>query len=69
MHGLGDASDYGVGAVGYAVVRQESGITQGLVAAKAKLKHSPPRVNLSSHGDNFASECESCPGRDACHRT
>ena len=51
MHGLGDASDYGVGAVGYAVVRQESGITQGLVAAKAKLAKqglSIPRLGLIS---------------------
>ena len=37
MHGFGDASYYGVGAVVYAVVKQESGITQRLVAANARL--------------------------------
>ena len=40
LHGFGDASGYGVGAVVYPVVKQESGITQRLVAAKARLaKH------------------------------
>ena len=37
LHGFGDLSGYGVGAVVYAVVKQESGITQRLVAAKARL--------------------------------
>ena len=37
LHGFGDATGYGVGAVVYAVVKQESGITQRLLAAKARL--------------------------------
>ena len=37
LHGFGDASGYGVGAAVYAVVKQESGITQRLGAAKARL--------------------------------
>ena len=69
---FGDASSYGVGAVVYAVVKQESGITQRLVATKARLarfNYSPFRVNLSSYGDKSVSECETCPGGNACHRT
>ena len=34
---FGDASEYGVGAVVMAVVQQASGVTEGLVAAKARL--------------------------------
>ena len=37
LHGFGDASGYGVGATVYAVVKQESGITQRLVPAKSRL--------------------------------
>ena len=37
LHGFGDASSAGVGAAVYAVVKQESGTTQRLVAAKARL--------------------------------
>ena len=37
LHGFGDATDYGVGAVVYTVVKQESKITQRLVTAKARL--------------------------------
>ena len=37
LHGFGDSSGYGVGAVVYVVVKQESRITQRLVAAKARL--------------------------------
>ena len=40
LYGFGDASGYGgygVGAVVYAVVKQESRITQRLAAAKARL--------------------------------
>ena len=33
---FGDASGHGVSAVTYAVVMQESGVTQGLVAAKSR---------------------------------
>ena len=51
LHGFGDASSHGVGAVVYAVVRQESGITQRLVAAKARLAKQGltiPRLELIS---------------------
>lgn len=37
LHAFGDASGRGVAAAVYAVVRQESGTTQGLVTAKARL--------------------------------
>ena len=37
FHGFGDASGDGVGATAFAVVSQESGFTQRLVAAKARL--------------------------------
>lgn len=37
LHAFGDASEHGVGAVAMAVVQQASGVTQGLVAAKARL--------------------------------
>jgi hypothetical protein len=37
LHGFGDASDDGVGATAFAVASQESGVTQRLVAAKARL--------------------------------
>jgi hypothetical protein len=37
LHGFGDASGKGVAAVIYAVVEQDSGVTQGLVAARARL--------------------------------
>ena len=37
LHAFGDASGRGVGAAVYAVVTQDSGVTQGLVAAKSRL--------------------------------
>ena len=37
LHEFGDESEHGVGAVVMAVVQQASGVTQGLVAAKARL--------------------------------
>ena len=37
LHAFGDASGYGVSAMIYAVVNQESGVTQGLVASKSRL--------------------------------
>ena len=37
LHGFGDASGDGVGETAFAVVSQESGVTQRLVAAKARL--------------------------------
>ena len=36
-HGFGDTSGHGVGAAVYTVVKQESGLAQRLVAAKARL--------------------------------
>ena len=73
MHGLGDASGYGIGAVVYVVVKRESRITQRLVATKAWLvkqfNYSPSRVNLSPYGGKFVSGCDSCPRGNGCHRT
>ena len=37
LHSFGDASGHGVAAAVYAVIRQQSGTTQGLVAAKSRL--------------------------------
>lgn len=37
LHTFGDASSKGVAAAVYAVVRQSSGDTQGLIAAKSRL--------------------------------
>ena len=37
LHGFGDASGKGVAAAVYAVVEQETGVTTGLVAARARL--------------------------------
>ena len=37
LHAFGDASTHGVGATVYAVVRQQAGTTQRLVAAKGRL--------------------------------
>lgn len=51
LHAFGDASAYGVGAAVYSVVRQEDGITQTLVAAKARLAKREltiPRLELVS---------------------
>ena len=51
LHAFGDASGKGVGAVVYAVVNQESGTTQGIVAAKARLAKQGltiPRLELVS---------------------
>ena len=49
LHAFGDASGSGVAAAVYAVVRQDSGTTQGLVAAKARLakqRLTIPRLEL-----------------------
>ena len=49
LHSFGDASGHGVSAAVYAVVRQASGTTQGLVAAKARLakqRLTIPRLEL-----------------------
>ena len=51
LHVFGDASTYGVGAAVYSVVRQEDGITQTLVAEKARLAKrelTVPRLELVS---------------------
>jgi hypothetical protein len=51
LHAFGDASMDGVGAVVYSVVRQESGITTSLVAAKSRLAKKSltvPRLELVS---------------------
>ena len=51
LHVFGDASTHGVGAVVYSVVRQEDGVTQTLVAAKARLAKrdlTVPRLELVS---------------------
>ena len=51
LHGFGDASSCGVGAAVYAVVKQESGTTQRLVAGKARLAKQGltiPRLELIS---------------------
>ena len=53
LHGFGDASTNGVGTAVYSVVRQSSGVTQRLVAAKSRLAKQGltiPRLELiSSH--------------------
>ena len=49
LHAFGDASAQGVAAAVYAVVEQETGVKQGLVAAKARLAKqglSIPRLEL-----------------------
>jgi hypothetical protein len=49
LHSFGDASTKGVGTAVYAVVRQQSGTTQQLVAAKSRLAKrnlSVPRLEL-----------------------
>jgi hypothetical protein len=51
LHTFGDASIRGVSSVVYAVVRQASGVTQGLVAAKSRLAKQGltiPRLELVS---------------------
>ena len=51
LHAFGDASGQGVAAAVYAVVQQESGVRQGLVAAKARLAKQGltiPRLELVS---------------------
>ena len=51
LHGFGDASGQGGTAAVYAVVQQESGVRQGLVAAKARLAKQGltiPRLELVS---------------------
>ena len=39
IHGFEDASGNGVCAVVYAVVKQEDGVTQGLVCSKSRLQN------------------------------
>ena len=51
LHAFGDASGRGVSTAVYAVVRQTSGVTQGLVAAKSRLAKQGltiPRLELVS---------------------
>ena len=51
LHGFGDASANGVCAVVYAVIRQEDGVTQGLVCSKARIAKrnlTIPRLELIS---------------------
>ena len=48
LHAFGDASTHGVGAAVYAVIRQPSGTTQRLVAAKGRLAKLVPRLELVS---------------------
>ena len=51
LHGFGDASNDGVSSAVYAVVRQPSGVSQGLVAAKSRLAKQGltiPRLELVS---------------------
>ncbi len=51
LHAFGDASTQGVGAAVYSVIRQPSGATQRLVAAKARLAKQGltiPRLELVS---------------------
>ena len=52
LHSFGDATRYGTYGAVYAVVHKPSGITQGLVAAKARLSRNTtiPRLKLiASH--------------------
>ena len=49
FHAFSDASNVGVAAVVYAVIHQNSGVSQGLVTSKARLSkkgHSIPRLEL-----------------------
>ena len=49
LHSFGDASGRGICAAVYAVVRQQSGVSQGLVTAKSRLAKSGltiPRLEL-----------------------
>ena len=51
LHAFGDASGHGMSAVIFAVVTQESGVTQGLVVAKSRLAKQGltiPRLELIS---------------------
>ena len=51
LHGFGEASGHGLGTAVYAIVKQESGLTQRLVAAKARLAKEGltiPRLELVS---------------------
>ena len=51
LHGFGDASGDGVPSAVYAIVRQPSGVSQGLVAAKSRLSKQVltiPHVELVS---------------------
>ena len=51
LHAFGDASGYGVSAAIFAVVTQDSGVTQGLVTAKSRLAKQGltiPRLELVS---------------------
>ena len=62
LHAFGDASSQGVAATVYALVQQESGVRQGLVAAKARLAKEGltiPRLEFSirSYGSQLADQC------------
>ena len=48
LHVFGDASKLGTGTVAYAVVHQPSGVSQGIIAAKARVskKATIPRLEL-----------------------
>ena len=49
LHAVGDASSQGVSAAVYAVVDQESGVTQGLITSKLRLSKQNltiPRLEL-----------------------
>ena len=54
LHAFGDASGRAVAAAVYAVVRQDSGTIQGLLAAKARLakqRLTIPRLELETRAD------------------
>lgn len=58
VHAFGDGSKQGVGATVYAVIRQQSGTTQHLVAAKERL--SIPRLKNVAAQLNY--QCKKCVG-------
>ena len=74
LHAFGDASGHGVAAAVYAVVHQDSGITQGLVAAKARLvkqRMTIPRLELVAghmvkHGHGHGAKRSSCSRWFSC---
>jgi hypothetical protein len=53
LHACGDASGDGVSSTAYAIVRQPSGVSQGLVAAKSRLAKqglTTSGIGVRSHG-------------------